>query len=256
MKLFAHGKGVRGGVRIIRMILAAIVLLGGGGAAYADSVKMTFTGTYQPSYSGPVPPALQPFTITVVLPIDTYIVYGGGIATGYPAQNMTIDSPFLPDASSPWASGFANGLLSASAGISHSVFGHDWISSDFMIYQGIHNEDAATGLVYNYLMVIDMCCSSAVSDPLMPVTPDLLVDYLTRQVGQRTDQLLASWTVRDRDQNLIAGEQAGAFATLTAVERLAGAPVPEPATWALFIGGFGMIGVTMRRQRRMGFRRA
>ncbi|QJU60423.1 PEP-CTERM sorting domain-containing protein [Sphingomonas sp. AP4-R1] len=169
---------------------------------------------------------------------------------------MTIDSPFLPDASSPWAAGFANGPVYASAGISHSVFGHGFISSDFMIYQSIHIDDPNTGLTYNYLMVIDMCCDSAVPDPLMPVTPDLLVAYLNREVGRRTDQLLASWSVRDRDQNLIAGESAGDFATLTAVERLVAAPVPEPASWALFIGGFGMIGMAMRRHRRTGFSRA
>lgn len=31
-----------------------------------------------------------------------------------------------------------------------------------------------------------------------------------------------------------------------------GAPVPEPATWALMIGGFGMAGATLRRSRRVG----
>ena len=29
--------------------------------------------------------------------------------------------------------------------------------------------------------------------------------------------------------------------------------VPEPATWALMIGGFGMVGGAVRRQRRSGF---
>ncbi|PZU09863.1 MAG: hypothetical protein DI605_08050 [Sphingomonas sp.] len=28
--------------------------------------------------------------------------------------------------------------------------------------------------------------------------------------------------------------------------------VPEPATWAMFIGGFGLVGGAMRRQRRTG----
>ena len=29
------------------------------------------------------------------------------------------------------------------------------------------------------------------------------------------------------------------------------APVPEPATWALMIGGFGLVGATLRLRRRV-----
>jgi len=38
----------------------------------------------------------------------------------------------------------------------------------------------------------------------------------------------------------------GASATLTVAE----GAVPEPATWAMFIGGFGLIGLAMRRRHR------
>jgi hypothetical protein len=33
-------------------------------------------------------------------------------------------------------------------------------------------------------------------------------------------------------------------------------PVPEPQTWALMIGGFGMIGAMLRRRRRVQWVRA
>lgn len=39
----------------------------------------------------------------------------------------------------------------------------------------------------------------------------------------------------------------GAAATLTVAE----GAVPEPATWAMFISGFGLIGATMRRRQRI-----
>jgi hypothetical protein len=34
----------------------------------------------------------------------------------------------------------------------------------------------------------------------------------------------------------------------------AGSPAPEPATWALFIGGFGLVGLAMRRRNRTSVR--
>ena len=34
----------------------------------------------------------------------------------------------------------------------------------------------------------------------------------------------------------------------------AASPAPEPATWALFVAGFGLIGTTLRARRRAGFR--
>ena len=38
-----------------------------------------------------------------------------------------------------------------------------------------------------------------------------------------------------------------AGASLTDI-RTIGGPVPEPATWAMFIGGFGLVGAAMRRK--------
>jgi hypothetical protein len=42
-----------------------------------------------------------------------------------------------------------------------------------------------------------------------------------------------------------AGGQGGSFDTI----KIGGVGVPEPATWALMLGGFGLIGVTLRRRR-------
>jgi hypothetical protein len=36
----------------------------------------------------------------------------------------------------------------------------------------------------------------------------------------------------------------------TSITTVANSPVPEPASWAMFIGGFGLIGGAMRRRRR------
>jgi hypothetical protein len=40
-----------------------------------------------------------------------------------------------------------------------------------------------------------------------------------------------------------------AFAGITLGSQTPGGTVPEPATWAMMIGGFGMVGGAMRRRR-------
>ena len=52
-------------------------------------------------------------------------------------------------------------------------------------------------------------------------------------------------TVGTHDSQLLGPQQ---FAQLT-VTNLGGGGVPEPTTWALMIGGFGLAGVTLRRRR-------
>lgn len=48
----------------------------------------------------------------------------------------------------------------------------------------------------------------------------------------------------------IAGVTFGSGGNSFEIDRLAAAPVPEPAMWAMMLGGFGLLGVIMRRRSR------
>ena len=47
---------------------------------------------------------------------------------------------------------------------------------------------------------------------------------------------------------IVKGNKTGFLAVDAVVTPIAAAPVPEPATWAMFIGGFGLIGTGLRRR--------
>lgn len=58
----------------------------------------------------------------------------------------------------------------------------------------------------------------------------------------------ASYDASNDGAYFISGIDLG-FRTYVTADAVPGSPVPEPAGWALFIGGFGVVGSTMRRRK-------
>jgi len=75
----------------------------------------------------------------------------------------------------------------------------------------------------------------------------------TRQNGIQTASLnpfqlnIGNYTINYA--GTVSGEPAGVGSNITFAEGMAGGGVPEPASWAMMIGGFGLVGGTLRRRR-------
>jgi len=251
-------------MRLLRTIAAAILATIPLAAADATILQLTFTGSYSAIYHSSTQqteqlPAPRSFAAIVTLPITTYTVNDQVIETNtfYDTTGMTIDTPFRasvgPD---PYGVGLAGPPTESVAEIDMQAF-RNGADGRFLFGQSYYDTDG-NGNWWEYGVGVTLSTSfpSLPSGTAYAVTPDILISTLTANIG-RPASFGASWDTYYFKYEGGVGRQvytdglswSNPTATLTTVAVLPDAP--EPATWAMMVAGFGLLGIALRRNRRL-----
>jgi len=105
-------------------------------------------------------------------------------------------------------------------------------------------QNRSTGNAYGgFYRRIDLSASTA--------TPILVASLTTPLAIQAAPFAQASFQMSDTvaGQPLVSGYSQMVYGSFAITDIVIGNPVPEPATWALLIGGFGLAGTALRRRR-------
>ncbi|HWJ68534.1 MAG TPA: PEPxxWA-CTERM sorting domain-containing protein [Sphingobium sp.] len=213
-------------------VSAATFLFNFAGSGVSGSVALT----YEPNPNTDGPLGTSP---NLVDPDGSFIVTGatGSFADSNIGLATTITGVVASNPSNPEAT---NLLAPAS-------FGH------YLVASGAGPDGTAPGLSYDNLFYPDGSPQTASDYPFHGGFLDIYGLVFTTS---ESDNLVVNfWSNGDTGNGVSYG--AGVTdgnSVLSYVDGVSVAAVPEPATWALMIAGFGMIGAAMRRQPRVGVR--
>ncbi|MFD1788149.1 cistern family PEP-CTERM protein [Sphingomonas floccifaciens] len=146
-----------------------------------------------------------------------------------------------------------NTSVSPSLAARLGVFGFDTSGTPASVVVGANNSfGASAGGNFNGLGNRDVCfftgsnCNgsgnSGVTVSDMPVSGAFTLNYATGQTNLTVDNFAARWQAAGANNNL----SLSATGTITSA-------VPEPATWAMMMLGFGVVGYGMRRRTAVRF---
>lgn len=166
------------------------------------------------------------------------ITFGNGDGAGYAPREYAGGTPGDPERLSGTAVTDVGGHISGQYG-PQAYVGFDWAGGDFTALGALTGADPAATFSFNLY---------ASGDPLDPLTTVSLTNansfsgFLSRSLAAgsysigftTTSAFDPDWTIRL--ETPVAGDASAA---------------PEPATWAMTVAGFGLIGGTMRRRARV-----
>ena len=142
---------------------------------------------------------------------------------------------------------YENGLLIQDAGVgaqysgSYGMWNGEVLLSSFSV--GFNIEDGSGNLIHTYALSGTQGASN------------FAAPFLSSEVGPRTALAGGTTIVANGGfQTVYAFNTANDNYTLQFRTDLGGATVPEPASWALMIAGFGLVGAAMRRRHARGVR--
>jgi hypothetical protein len=205
-------------------------------------------------------------TLAPITALSAQVVQNGGFETTNPPITPPCCNTVPPATADPWVvpNGNVNVVLGTFNGTTNSsgpnlaIEGSQYLDlvgqgGSGTIYQDL---TTATGQVYTLTFEYShnlFTPSSATSASASVAVGDLF-DIVMHSTGDTTDLDWQTYThnftatettTRLTFTNLTGGANEGVFLDAVAV-----AAVPEPATWALMLFGFGGIGLAMRRRRR------
>jgi hypothetical protein len=199
-----------------KLAIGAVAALGLNGAADAT---MTYTFSTCASFT-----CTKPIATIVSFTTDAIIT-----APPAPAQDMS-SSPYVPVA-------YTSVLAGSFTGISISTGRYDPSIGAYFNFSGFDPANGAT----NYTMSgFDAEFGGAVQGTDLPLV-------LTAGIYNG----IAVFACRDASCETTSGYRSQVLLTVSGTPN---SPVPEPTTWAMFIGGFGLLGTGMRRHRRVNVR--
>jgi hypothetical protein len=242
---------------------AAIATLASAVPANATTLLLTIDGSYSSIYSWATNRVQRletpvAYTATVILPLDRYtatFVYEEQqtvtvFDTSGIRSHLSLFDSIAPD---PVGDGLADAPddARALAGTFNDAAGGRGLSADFGLHQGWRHQAGTQLWQADYTLDFGVGRLGPVSDPPPALTPDVSTAYFRSRIGQPV-ALSAGWILADYVGGNVTYHGGYNFpeitATLRSVDLLSDAP--EPGTWAMFIGGFGVVGMAMRRRPR------